>query len=69
MQYWRNRLSYAETPVRDVGGRLVLDFLNTADWSARGDVINEKFTTEDEVRKWTDAMGIAQSVADGRPPI
>lgn len=59
-------MSYAETPVRPVGGRLVLDFLNTADWSAEGDVIHEKLTTGDDVRSWTDALGITQSVVDGR---
>lgn len=60
-------MSYAETPVRAVGGRLVLDFLNTADWSVEGEVIHEKLMAEDDVRRWTDALGIAQSAADGRP--
>lgn len=52
--------------MRPVGGRLALDFLNTADWSAEGDVIHEKLETEDDVRRWTDALGITQSVSDGR---
>ena len=60
-------MSYATFPVRPVGGRLVLDFINTADWSAADEVIHEKLETQDDVRRWTDALEITRAVADGRP--
>ncbi|WP_300012296.1 CGNR zinc finger domain-containing protein [uncultured Roseobacter sp.] len=59
-------MSYAEVPVRTVGGRLALDFLNTADWSQDGAVIHEKLGCEKDVRRWTDALNITQFVDDGR---
>ncbi|MEX0284716.1 MAG: CGNR zinc finger domain-containing protein [Paracoccaceae bacterium] len=59
-------VSYSDTPVRPVGGRLVLDFLNTADWSEACEVIDEKLTYPSDVTKWTDALGISRAVTDGR---
>ncbi len=59
-------MSYADTPVRPVGGRLALDFLNTADWSDEGEVIDEKLESLDDVARWTEALGIADAVTDGR---
>ena len=59
-------MSYADTPVRPVGGRLVLDFFNTADWSDDGEVIDEKLASLDDVTRWIDALGISAAVTDGR---
>lgn len=59
-------MSYADTPVRPVGGRLVLDFLNTADWSDEGAVIDEKLESLEDVARWTKALGISDAVTDGR---
>lgn len=51
---------------RPVGGRIVLDFLNTADWSADGQVAHEKLQTVADVNRWTDALGIGQIWAGNR---
>lgn len=58
-------------PIRLVGGRLALDFLNTADWSADGDVVHEKIETRADVAAWTKALGLSgasipEDVADLR---
>lgn len=58
-------MSYANTPVRAVGGRLVLDFLNTADWSDDGTVIHEKLCNIADITRWTDALDITRSLTDG----
>lgn len=44
--------------VRPVGGRLVLDFLNTADWSGDGSVLHEKIETLADARLWMTALGL-----------
>lgn len=49
---------------RPVAGRIVLDFLNTADWSAGGRVVHEKLHSVDDVNRWTDALGVGQIWAD-----
>ncbi|MEM7213040.1 MAG: CGNR zinc finger domain-containing protein, partial [Pseudomonadota bacterium] len=51
---------------RAVGARLVLDFLNTADWSEEGEVIDEKLASLADVMRWTDALGISRAITDGR---
>ncbi|MEO1679252.1 MAG: CGNR zinc finger domain-containing protein [Pseudomonadota bacterium] len=61
-------MSYSKKPVRAVGGRLVLDFLNTADWSEDGQVIHEKLATPEDVLTWTNAIGITQSVMAHHAP-
>jgi len=48
----------ANYPVRLFGGRLALDFVNTADWSADGDVVHEKIATPADVAVWADAVGL-----------
>lgn len=58
-------------PIRLIGGRLVLDFLNTADWSAEGDVVHEKIETRADVAVWAKALdlsgaSIPEDVADLR---
>lgn len=46
-------------PVRLVGGRLALDFTNTADWSEDGKVVHEKVETLADLRIWADRVGLA----------
>ncbi len=45
-------MSYQTHSVRLVGGRLCLDFLNTADWSSSGDVLHEKLTDQRDLEIW-----------------
>lgn len=45
-------------PIRLVGGRLALDFVNTADWSAEGDIVHEKLACAADLKCWTDALGL-----------
>lgn len=52
-------MGYAEGyPVRLVGGRLALDFVNTADWSADGRIVHEKLTTLEDLDVWIEASGL-----------
>lgn len=52
-------MSYASGhPVRLVGGRLALDFANTADWSEDGRVTHEKILSLADLRIWLDALGL-----------
>lgn len=45
-------------PVRAVGGRLALDFLNTADWSSGGEVVHEKLISRADLDCWMDRLGL-----------
>lgn len=45
-------------PIRLVGGNLALDFLNTADWTAAGDVVHDKIAAPDDLRAWLAALGL-----------
>ena len=45
-------------PIRLVGGRLALDFVNTADWSADGEVVHEKLANAADLRLWLTALGL-----------
>ena len=38
-------------PVRLLGGRLVLDFVNTADWTTAGKVVHEKLASDSKLRE------------------
>lgn len=49
-------------PVRLIGGRLALDFVNTADWSADGEVVHEKIASLDDVIVWAAALGLENAV-------
>ena len=50
-------MTYSEGhPIRLVGGRLALDFINTADWSSNGQVVEEKIGTEADLTAWLDAL-------------
>lgn len=48
-------MSYRTMPVRLVGGRLCLDFLNTADWSEEGAVVHEKLEDLQDLAIWCKA--------------
>ncbi len=48
-------------PVRLVGGRLALDFVNTADWSADGRIVSEKLQSPDDVAVWAEALGLERA--------
>ncbi len=50
-------------PIRLVGGRLALDFVNTADWSGDGQVVHEKIVTQADVGAWLDRLDIDTPVA------
>lgn len=49
-------------PIRLVGGRLALDFINTADWSENGLIVHEKLTSDADLRCWMEASGIGSAV-------
>ncbi|WP_282607749.1 CGNR zinc finger domain-containing protein [Pelagibius sp. Alg239-R121] len=51
-------MSYRSTPVRLIGGRLCLDFLNTADWSAEGEVLHEKLSDVQDLSTWCRAVDL-----------
>lgn len=52
-------MSYAnDHPVRLVGGRLALDLVNTADWSADGQVVHEKIESHEDLGIWLRALGL-----------
>lgn len=51
-------------PVKPVGGRLALDFLNTADWASDGTAVHEKIEALADLDVWLRAVGLAEA---GRP--
>lgn len=52
-------MTYSDNyPVRLVGGRLALNLVNTADWSADGAVVHEKIKALSDLGVWLDAMGL-----------
>ncbi|MGF1476493.1 MAG: CGNR zinc finger domain-containing protein [Geminicoccaceae bacterium] len=54
-------MTYGEGhPVRLVGGRLALDFLNTADWSSDGAVVHEKIGALADLDIWLEALGLSE---------
>lgn len=50
--------------MRPVGGRLILDFVNTADWTASGAIAHEKIEDPDDLAIWLRALGLGEA----RPP-
>jgi len=53
-------MTYSEGyPIRLVGGRLALDFVNTADWSHDGLVVHEKIVTKADLDAWLNALAIS----------
>lgn len=52
-------MSYSDNhPVRLAGGRLALDLLNTADWSAAGDVVHEKIVEMADLNIWLEVLSL-----------
>ena len=52
-------MSYSKGhPIRPVAGRLVLDFMNTADWSKDNRVVAEHIEAMADIRAWSDTLGI-----------
>ncbi|MES0880235.1 CGNR zinc finger domain-containing protein [Roseibium sp. SCP14] len=49
-------------PVRLIGGRLALDFVNTADWSKDGKVIHEKIETPEDLNIWLDTLELGPAM-------
>ena len=60
-------MSYQTQPVRLVGGRLCLDFLNTADWSADGSIAHEKLLTKNDLAIWCRKVGLTEKVCRSLP--
>ena len=55
-------MSYSKGhPVRLVAGRLALDFLNTANWSQDGTVVDEKLTKREDVVEWLAALELSHA--------
>lgn len=55
-------MSYSNNhPIRLIGGRLALDFANTADWNASGAVTHEKIVSHRDLRIWADAAGLPEA--------
>lgn len=50
-------------PIRLIGGRLALDFVNTADWSSDGRIVHEKIVTQADVAAWLDRLDIDAPVS------
>jgi hypothetical protein len=52
-------MGYADGyPVRLLAGRLALDFVNTADWTAEGKIVHEKLGSLDDLRVWAAEAGL-----------
>lgn len=51
-------MSYQTHPVHLVGGRICLDFLNTANWNPDGSIGVERLTSVDDLAEWTKAVGL-----------
>ena len=49
----------AGTPLKAVGGRLALDFVNTADWTPFDTVLKDRIASLDDLSAWTTQMGLA----------
>jgi len=59
-------MSYSsDAPLRLAGGRLAIDFANTADWASDNTVIDENLVTTEDVRIWADALGLPRSLQPG----
>lgn len=55
-------MSYQNHPVRLVGGRICLDFLNTANWTSDGKIADERLASARDLAIWCNAAGL-QGVA------
>ncbi|MET1412174.1 CGNR zinc finger domain-containing protein [Roseibium sp. HPY-6] len=55
-------MSYSEGhPIKLVGGRLALDFVNTADWTPEDEVAHEKLTNIADLETWLRALNLEQT--------
>ncbi len=45
-------------PVRQFGGRLALDFVNTADWLEDGQILHERVLSPADQKIWMNAVGL-----------
>ena len=62
-------MGYADGhPVRLLGGRLALDFVNTADWTTAGKVVQEKLVSLDDLRVYDYALTANQVTSDMKGP-
>jgi len=53
-------MGYADGhPVRLLGGRLALDFVNTADWTTDRKIVHEKLASLDDLRIWAREAGLS----------
>jgi len=52
-------MSLNDHPIRHIGGRTCLDFVNTANWSADGTLIEDKLETEEDIAIWCRDAGLA----------
>ena len=52
--------------IRLVGGRLPLDFVNTADWSADGEVLHERIRSKADLVLWLDALRLTGVTAENK---
>ncbi|WP_152499823.1 CGNR zinc finger domain-containing protein [Labrenzia sp. THAF82] len=51
-------------PVRLIGGRLALDFVNTADWTADGHIAHEKLRSLADLTLWLEAVNLDSKPLD-----
>ncbi|WP_299472568.1 CGNR zinc finger domain-containing protein [uncultured Roseibium sp.] len=52
-------MSYSQGhPIRLVGGRLALDFVNTADWTSGDEIAHEKLTNVADLEHWLRALSL-----------
>lgn len=62
LQRLHHSMSYTDGyPVRPIAGRLALNFLNTADWSEKGEVVHERLVSLEDVGYWQTAVGLKSS--------
>ena len=55
-------MTYSTDPlVRSISGRLALDFLNTANWSAKDEIVQDKIETLSDLDVWMNALGLPQA--------
>ncbi|GLS34876.1 hypothetical protein GCM10010869_04640 [Mesorhizobium tianshanense] len=59
-------MTYSNThPLRLIGGRLALDFLNTANWASDGSVVHEKIESLADLDIWLQAAGLPDAARPG----
>ncbi len=51
-------MSFRERPIRHIGGRPCLDFVNTANWSPDGVLIEERLGSDADVAVWRRDAGL-----------